>query len=145
MINTSNLNEARKQILNLKKENKLVIVKAQDNEFNRKIFENKDINIVVGLEEHNRKDKLKQRDSGLNEVLCKLANENNIKIGIDLDNLKKQPLKEKAKIISRIIQNINLCKRTKTQIIFIPTLKKHDAISFMLSLKASTNQAKQSF
>ncbi|MDD5192890.1 MAG: hypothetical protein PHH54_05830 [Candidatus Nanoarchaeia archaeon] len=140
IINTTNINEARKEILKLKKENKKVIVQAQDDEFNRKIFENKDVDIVTGLE-FNRKDRLKQRDSGLNEVLCKLASKNNIKISIDIREIQKLPKKEKAIILSRIIQNIKLCRRTKTEIIFIPELKKQDAFSFLLALGASTNQA----
>lgn len=142
MINTQNLNQARKQIQELKKQNKLIIVQAQNDEFNRKIFENKDVDIVIGLEQHNRKDKLKQRDSGLNEVLCKLANKNNIKIGIDLNELKKQDKKNKAIVLSRIIQNIQLCKRTKTAIILIPEQSKQNVLSFFLTLKGSSQQTK---
>ena len=141
-INTSNLNEARKQIQVLKKENKPIIVRAQSPEFNRKIFENSDVDTVIGLEDHDRKDRLKQRDSGLNEVHCKLARKNNIKIAIDLNQLKKQTPKNKAIILSRIIQNIQLCKRTKTQIIFIPKQPKQDTLAFFTSLKGSTEQAK---
>jgi len=147
MINTTNLNEARKQIQKLKKNNKNqeIIIQAQDDVFNRKILENKEIDIVLGLESHNRKDRLKQRDSGLNEVHCKLAKKNNIKIGIDLNNLKKQDKKNKAIILSRIIQNIRLCKRTKTQIVFFPKQSKQDILSFFTTLKGSTQQAKFAF
>lgn len=143
-INTSNLNEARKQIQKLVKEkpNEEIIVQAQSLEFNRKILENKDIDILLDPHLHNRKDNLKQRDSGLNEVLCKFAAKNNIKIGININKLKNQTLKQKAIILSRIIQNINLCKRTKTQIIFIPALKKQEALSFMQTFGASTQQSK---
>ena len=77
MINTNNLNEARKQIQKLKKEGKEVIVLAQNDDFNRKIFENKEVSMIVGLE-FDGKDRLKQRDSGLNEVLCKLAKSNDV-------------------------------------------------------------------
>jgi ribonuclease P/MRP protein subunit RPP1 len=140
-INTSNINEARKQIQKLKKENKSVIVRAQDTEFNRKILENKDVNVLLSPEIHNRKDKLKQRDSGLNEVLCKLAAKNNIKIGINIKEIQKLEKKQKAIVLARIRQNIQLCKRTKAQIVFIPTLKKQEALSFMQLLGASTQQA----
>ena len=44
IVETNNLNQARKQIQELKKQKKQVIVKAQDDEFNRKILENKDVN-----------------------------------------------------------------------------------------------------
>src|SRR3989344_1137091 len=108
IINTNNLNEARKQIQKLKKEGKEIIIKAQDDEFNRKILEIRGCDVLLSPEMHTRKDKLKQRDSGLNEVLCKLAEKNNIKIGINLGEIAKLPKKEKAIILSRIIQNISL-------------------------------------
>src|SRR3989338_3661250 len=139
IINTDNLNESRRQIQKLKKEGMEIIVKAQDEEFNRKILENPDVDILLSPEMHIRKDKLKQRDSGLNEVLCKIASKNNIKIGIDISEIINKPKKEKAKILSRIIQNISLCKRTGTQIVIYPKkYKKQDIISFFLTLKSST-------
>ena len=145
IINTSNLTQVRKQIQQLKKDKQQVIVQAQDDAFNRKILENKDIDILLSPESHTRKDYMKQRDSGLNEILCKLAKKNNIKIAINLQELKKQPSKNKAIILARIKQNIQLCKRTKTQIIVIDKEKhtKQEITSFFLALGASTQQAKQ--
>ena len=145
IINTNNLNQARKEIQQLKNNNQTIIVQAQDNIFNRKILENSEVNILLSPELHNRKDNLKQRDSGLNEIHCKLAKQNNIKIAIDLNKIQKLPKKQKAIILSRIIQNIKLCKRTKTQIIIFPKTKykKLDVLSFFLTLKSSTQQAKQ--
>tara|TARA_Y100000034_G_scaffold133821_1_gene200523 strand:- start:3267 stop:3719 length:453 start_codon:yes stop_codon:yes gene_type:complete len=145
IINTNNLNQARKQIAEFKKNKKPIIVQAQDENFNRKMFENKDIDIIFSPESHNRKDYMKQRDSGLNEVLCKLAKENNIKIAIDLDKIQSLNKKEKAIILARIKQNIQLCKRTKTPIIISSKEKqnKQDIASFMQTLGASTQQAKQ--
>ena len=147
MISTSNINQVRKQIQELKKlknKNKQpIIVQAQSPEFNRKLFENPDIDIITDLESHNRKDFMKQKDSGLNEILTKLAAKNNIKIGINLQNLQKQPSKTKAILLSRIKQNIILCKRTNTQIIILGNYPKQDIMSFMQTLGASTKQAKQ--
>jgi len=145
IINTSNINEARKQIQKLKKENpsQQIIVKAQDDEFNRKILEIKEVNILLSPEIHNRKDKLKQRDSGLNEFLCKLAKENNISIGINISDINSLHQKQKAIILSRIIQNIKLCKRTNTKIILFPeTLQKQEILSFFKTLKGSPAQVK---
>ena len=144
-INTFNLNEARKQIQKLKKEEKEIVVQAQDNEFNRKILEIKEVDILLSPELHDRKEHLKQRESGLNEVLCKLATKNNIRIGIDLNQIIQKPAKEKAILLSRIMQNIKLCKRTKTQIIILPgkKYKKQNILSLLLTLKSSTFQAKK--
>ena len=147
IINTTSLQQARKQIQQLKKDNpnQEIIIKAQDDDFNRKILENKEVDILLSPEQHKRKDYMKQRDSGLNEINCKLAKENKIKIAIDLNQLKKQDKKTKAILLSRIKQNIQLCKRTKTQIFFIPKQSKQDTLSFFTTLKGSTQQAKFAF
>ena len=143
VINTLNINEARKQIQKLKKQKQPVIVQAQNDEFNRKILENKDVDMVIGLESHNRKDRLKQRDSGLNEILCKLAKKNNVKIGLDISELKNKKGKEKAKILARIMQNIKLCKRTGAEIVIMGNYDKKNAFSFLITLGASTEMAKR--
>lgn len=139
MIDTNNIEQARKEIQKLKKNNNKVVVLAKDDEFNRKIFEMKDVDIVVGLE-FNRRDKLKQRDSGMNEVIAKLGKTNDIKIGIDISRIQKLNRLEKAKILSRIMQNIKLCRRTGAKIILLDANNKK-ASSFIISLGGDTNQA----
>ena|SRR3989339_944539 len=148
ILQTTNLNEIRNQIQKIKKANKeeIIIVRAGDEEFNRKVLEIKGVNILLAPELHNRGDKMKQRDSGLNEFLCKLAKKNNIKIAIALEEIQKiSDKKQKSKVLARIIQNIQLCKRTKTNIILWPENKygKLDILSFITTLKGSTNQAKE--
>lgn len=150
IISSTNLQEIRNQIQKLKKANphEKIIIKARDEEFNRKIFEIKGVDILLSPEIHdsnNRKDKLKQRDSGLNEFLCKLAAKNNIKIGISVQEIKSLSAIQKAKVIARIMQNIKLCKRTKTQIILWPEnkYKSQDITAFITTLKGSTEQAKK--
>jgi len=145
LIDTKNINEVRKQIQNLKKENKKVVVVAKDDVFNRKIFEINDVDMVIDLELHDRRDRLKQRDSGLNEILCKLAKKNDIVIGIDIRKIKKLEIKEKGIVMGRIIQNIKLCKRTKTNIVLLPEYSKQEILSFFSVLKGSTNQANSAF
>jgi len=147
IIDNKNINEVRKEIKKIKKENKeeKVMVRAQDEYFNRKILEMKDVDVLVSPEIHSRKDFLKQRDSGLNEYMCKLASKNNIIIGIDIERIKRMEKKEKAKIISRIKQNISLCKKTNTIMTFVSERKyfKQEIISFFIVLKGSTEQAKK--
>jgi len=145
MINTNNLNEARKQIQKAVKEGKGVVVQAGSDDFNRKILENKDVDMIVGLELHNRGDRLKQRDSGLNEILCKLAKKNDIKIGIDVLAISRLDKIEKARVLARVRQNIGLCKRIGCKMVLIGNGSKQDILSFFLSLKGSTKQAKVAF
>jgi ribonuclease P/MRP protein subunit RPP1 len=145
IINTSNINEARKEIVTAKKKNEIIIVKAQDEEFNRKILEINDVNILLSPEIHLRKDKLKQRDSGLNEVLCKLASKNNIAIGIDLSELTNKSKKEKAVILSRLKQNISLCKKAKAKIkiLNIKEYNKREIASLLLVLGMHNKDIKE--
>jgi RNase P/RNase MRP subunit p30 len=144
MISTKNLNEVRKQIHQLKKQKKQIIIQADTPEFNRKILENPDIDLILDLEFHERKDFMKQRDSGLNEIMCKLAAKNRIKIGINLKRLKKLKEKDKAIILARIIQNIKLCRKNKTPITIYPktSSSKQEIKSFLMTLGASTQQIK---
>ncbi len=153
MITTNNINESRKQIQMLKKSGREAVIQAQEDEFNRKIFENKNVDVVVGLEfsKNIGKDSLKQRDSGLNEVLCKLAKENNIKIGIDLSKIIKLNKLEKARVLDRIRQNIFLCRKMGCKIIIFNedykknNYSKQEVMSFFLILNSSTNQARDAF
>ena len=139
MIDTNNIEQVRKEILKLKKENKEVIVLAKDDDFNKKIFEMKNVDIVVGLE-FGRRDKLKQRNSGMNEIIAKLAKNNNIKIGIDVNRIQKLNKLDKGRVLSRIIQNIRLCRRTGANIILL-NRDSRTASSFILSLGGDTKQA----
>ncbi len=143
IINTKNLNQVRKEIQKLKKENKKVVVLAQDSEFNRKIVEMSEVDILLSPELHDRNDKLKERDSGLNEILCRLAAKNQIKIGIDINKIKKLKDKDKAKVLARVSQNIMLCKKTKCDFVLVGSYDKKDAFSLLLTLGASTKQAKE--
>ena len=147
IISTENLTEIRNQIQKIKKTNpkEIIIVKARDEEFNRKVLEIKGVNVLLSPEMHKGKDKLKQRDSGLNEFLCKLAKKNNIKIGICIDEIISLPPMQKANMIARIIQNIKLAKRTKTEIILWPENKyqKQDIMAFITVLKGSTEMGKK--
>jgi len=74
----------------------------------RGAFENKDIT-VCNLERISRRDFMHHRGSGLDSVLCKLAQKNNITITFSLYSM----LKGTEKIIGRIKQNIKLCRKYK--------------------------------
>jgi len=144
MIDTNNIETARKQI---KFEKKPIIVKAKDNIFNRKMLEYGKFDILLspeaGKDRKQQKDGLKQLDSGINHVLAKIACKNNISIGIDFEELNSLDKKEKAIRLSRIKQNISVCRKAKTKIKALNYKDKRDAFSLLLTLGASTAQAKE--
>jgi RNase P/RNase MRP subunit p30 len=114
IIEEKTFEKARKKI----KENQDngIIFTSQDDDLNRKILEKEKIDILL-IKLSKRKDRMKQKDSGLNQVLTKIAKNQKVSIGIDLDELIE--LKEKKEILSRIKQNIKLCTKKKIKMIFI--------------------------
>ena len=124
IIDTDNLNDARKKIEIKAKEGSKVIVKGRDDSFNRKILENKKVNILLSPEHGYKKDKLEQRDSGLNHILCRIAQQNSISIGIDFQeilNKRDEGKKQLAEHLARIMQNIKLCRKSKVKMILMNT------------------------
>lgn len=142
MIDTSNFETAKKLI---KTEQKPIIVKAQDNKFNRKMLEYGRFDTLLSPESGSQaqKDRLKQMDSGLNEVLAKIASKNCISIGIDIKSISGLDKKDKAKRLARIRQNIQICRKAKTKLKAINYKDKKDAFALLTTLGASSQQAKE--
>ncbi|MCK9567990.1 hypothetical protein M0R72_03480 [Candidatus Pacearchaeota archaeon] len=138
LIQEDNFDKARKLIKeNL---NKSIIFTSDDDELNRKILEKENIQILL-LNMEKRKDFQKQRNSGLNHVLAKLAKKKEIIIGINLDEIIKTSEKEKARILARVKQNIQICNKNKLKMKFISKENKrniYDLKSFGLILGMPT-------
>ena len=92
-----------------------IIVKADEN--NRDLFERKNI-VVYGLELSKRSDFIYNRNSGLNQVLCKLANKNNVTVGFSFSEILNSDRFLRARIIGRMMQNIRLCRKYKVKTFF---------------------------
>jgi RNase P/RNase MRP subunit p30 len=119
VIKETNFEKIRTQIKKQREANpnKKILFVSKDDKLSRKILEKTSINILVILQAH-RKDRQKQRDSGLNQVLVKIAKKKAIQIGICLDEIITAKSKEKSDILARVMQNINLCKKAKVQMQF---------------------------
>ena len=108
-----------------KAKGKKIVVLGSNNEVNRAALESKNVDVLLSPELTRKKDYMKYRDSGLNQVLCKIAHNNGKAIGINYDEIKKiKDKKEKAQRIGRIIQNIRLCRKYKVKIILVSFSKK---------------------
>jgi len=124
LIQENNFDKARKKI----KENsdKIIIFSSNNDELNRKVMEKIPIQILL-INQTGRKDfQKKQRNSGFNHVLAKIAKKKNIIIGIDLDEIINSSEKEKSRILARIKQNIKLCNKNKLKMKFISFEQKRD-------------------
>jgi len=109
-------------------------------ELNRKILEHKKTGELI-LNHKKGKDSLYQRDSGLNQVLCKIAKNAGVTLTINLRDIQGSK-EEKAKILSRIRQNLMLIKKYKNKLRIIGK-NKHEAQSILLVLGLPTQMIKQ--
>jgi RNase P/RNase MRP subunit p30 len=139
IIRETNFNKARKKI----RESKNPIFTSDNDDLNRKVLEKENISILL-INQEGRKDFSKQRNSGFNQVLAKIAKKKNTTIGINLDELIYS--KNKEKIIARVIQNINICKKNKLKMKFISeknSKSNYDLKALGLVLGMPTTMTKQ--
>ncbi|MFH1325546.1 MAG: RNase P subunit p30 family protein [archaeon] len=121
-INEKTFEKARKEIR--KNKGREIIFSSNDDELNRKILEKEKINVLL-LNHKGRRDRQKQRESGLNHVLAKIAKKNNIAIGVNFDEIFEARGKAKADILARISQNIKLCNKARIPMKFIAQKKEN--------------------
>ena len=91
------------------------IVEGISEEKNRKAVENKQVDILLAPERIGKKDRLNQRDSGVNDILCKLAKENDVAIGFSFADLLNS--KFRAVLLGRMMQNVRLCRKYKVRMV----------------------------
>ena len=120
---------------------KKIIFASDDDELNRKILEKlgKDslstssrigqskekINILL-INQSGRKDSMKQRNSGFNHVLARIAKKNEVEIGINLDEILNSGKAKKSDLLARVMQNVKLCSKNKLNMKFVSFENKRD-------------------
>lgn len=143
LIEEENFEKARKEIR--RNRGKRIIFSSRNDETARKILEKEEINVLL-IRQKARKDRQKQRDSGLDSVMARIARKKDVIIGIDYDEMINTEGKEKAMILSRIRQNIKLCNKERLGMTFISSLKnrknEHDLRALGLSLGMPTSMIK---
>jgi RNase P/RNase MRP subunit p30 len=138
ILNEKNFSRLKEQVKKAKQEKNPIIFTSEDDELNRKVLEKLDIDILL-INLSKRKDYQKQRNSGLNQVLAKLAKKRNIAIGINLDELiEEKNLKTKSELLARIKQNIFICNKNKLKMIFISEKQKNKRNNSELKSLGST-------
>ena len=141
MIDISNLEEAKKLI---KKEKQPIIVRARDPLFNRKIIQYGKFNIILFPSRIKQKRSIRYIESGLDYISAREATKKGIIIAIDIQELSNLSLNEKAVALESLIQNIKILRKAKTKIKLINYKDKLDALNLLISLGASSQQAKES-
>lgn len=139
-LTENNFNKLKLEIT--KNKEKEIVFTSEDDGLNRKVIEKLPIQILL-IPLENKKDYSKQRDSGFNQVMAKIAKKNNIKVGISLDEIITS--KKKERILARLKQNIVLCHKNKVQMVFIEGKNKRNIQnlkSLMLILGMHTSYLK---
>jgi RNase P/RNase MRP subunit p30 len=147
LIDTNgNEKELRRILDSLKGKKAIVGVYGHGDFFNRRIIETTKINYLINPERilKEKKDGLKQRDSGINHVVAKEMTKKKIALLIDFDSLESLNKKEKVIVISRIIQNVKICRKAKTKIkILSKSEDKKGLEAFASSIGMSSQQVKE--
>ncbi|GAI46516.1 unnamed protein product, partial [marine sediment metagenome] len=123
LIKEDNFEKARREIK--KNKGKKIIFSGDNDVLNQKVLEKEKINILL-LNQSFRKDRQKQRDSGLNQVLAKLAKKKGVVIGVNLDEIIDSKEKKRAEILGRVRQNITLCNKNRLNMKFIALKRKNE-------------------
>ena len=89
------------------------LVLVQNSEKNREVLEKSEASVLFELESQNKRDFMHHRASGLNHILCSLANKNRKIIGFSFNSILNS--KYKAQTLGRISQNIRLCRKYKVK------------------------------
>jgi ribonuclease P/MRP protein subunit RPP1 len=120
IINADNFERFRKELKidGEKERKKLIGFTSADDDLNRKILEKEKVDIFMPLLFY-RKDRQKQRDSGFNHVLAKIAKKNNVIIGINFQEIIVSHGTKKANVLARVSQNIKICSKNKLKMKFI--------------------------
>lgn len=138
--------KSKEELRNLiqKNKDKRIIVEGYDDLVNRAAVEDKRVFMLLNPEIARIKDFKDWRNSGMNDVVCKLAAQNNILIGVDLDNLPENEF-ARAERLGRIMQNIRFCRKFNAKIMLLSKkLNESELRSIALVLGMSTKQAQES-
>jgi RNase P/RNase MRP subunit p30 len=138
-----------KNISNAKKLAKIVIYKSTGND--RHAIEKSKASIIFGLETIAAKDSMHSRNSGLNQILCNLANKNNVIIGFSFSSILNTDGIIRSQILGRLMQNIRLCRKYQTKTIIASFAEKpyylrscYDLKSVFISIGMHPKEAKNS-
>lgn len=104
------------------------IIFGNNDETNRKAVESKSIDILMSPEKKRYKDFMKSRNSGLNQVLCKLAFQNKVAIGFNFNEVLLLKDFERADLLGRMMFNVKLCNKYKVKMIVCNSIKNNEEI-----------------
>jgi len=116
VIETSNKGELLKGIVEGKRNKKKIIFIPRDEELLRFAIEKTEVDMILGVERVHPKDSLHYVRSGLDQVLCKLAVQKGKVIAFSFSDILNSG--DRAKLISRMMINIIICRKYGVKVYF---------------------------
>lgn len=96
---------------------KIRIKEGGSEEQNRNSVEDKSVDVLMNPELNSPYDKIHYRKSGLNQILAKIAKENDVAIGFGFSCLLNTTPVKRAMIIGRMKQNVRICRKAGTKML----------------------------
>ena len=129
----------------------LKLVEGGSEDKNRNYVSNKQNDVLMNPELKSLKDKVHYRVSGLNQVLAKLAVNNDVAIGLGFSFVLNATGVERARILGRMRQNVKICQKIGTKMVvcsYANNLKEmrgsKDLLAFARLIGMSGDEAKKS-
>jgi ribonuclease P/MRP protein subunit RPP1 len=96
---------------------KILIKEGGTDQNNRMVVSDKSHDILMNPELKSIKDKIHYRNSGINQVLAKLAKKNEVAIGFGFSFLLTKYYEERARMLGRMKQNVRICRKFKVKMV----------------------------
>jgi len=90
---------------------KIILVLGTNDKINRIVLESRKASALVSPEHWRKYDYMDRRNSGLNQVLCKIARDNGKQIIASFADILRMESRERAILLGRIAQNMELCRK----------------------------------
>lgn len=116
LVKGNNKKELLKKIKEARKQEKLVLYKAESEELLRFALEKTKVDIVYGMEKINPRDSVHYVRGGLDQITCKIAAAERKTMGFSFSEILNSS--NKGKLLARMILNVKLCKKYKVKMLF---------------------------
>ncbi|MFC1691551.1 RNase P subunit p30 family protein [Nanoarchaeota archaeon] len=134
----------------LSRNTKSLLVLAKNPGEERELIEKHKPDIIFGMESSEQGDFMHQRNSGLNQVLCKLALSKKVMFGVDFNAILSSNTRKRAELIGRTKQNIKLFRKFGNEVVLASFAQNpyelrssQDLKSFGIMLGMTSTEAKK--
>ena len=125
-----------------------IVIGGKDN---RAVVETTRIDILLGPERGVKGDSLHHRNSGLNHIICRIAQKKKTAIGFNFNDILTSYGLARAKTLGRMMQNVKLCRKYKLRMVLGSFAQnkwqmraRNDLISFGIVLGMHPKEAQDS-